>query len=307
MLVLLNPHAAYGRASSIWETVRDELASRVGAFRVVETTTPEDARCAVADAVEGGETVVVAAGGDGTVHEVANALIRTDGAREVALGAVGLGSSNDFHKPYRRDAFIGGVPVRVDCEHAGPRDVIRLSVEPPEGAKTVSYAVLNASIGITAETNAVFNDAPPFVRAARTLSIDAAIVAAMLTTLARFRDIPCRLAIDGADEGIRSVSNLGVIKSTHFAGSFTYDTPLEPDDGLVSVNLCERLTRFQAVATLAALGRGRFRGRPKTTSWTARHVAVASEEPFAVEMDGEVERARSVEFSVLQKGIRCCR
>jgi len=307
VLVLLNPHAAYGRALRAWGTVRNELESRVGAIRVVETVCPEDTRTAVADAVDGGETAILAAGGDGTVHAVANALLATGGAREVALGAIGLGSSNDFHKPFRRDAFIGGVPVLIDCEHAEPRDVIRLSVESPEGESAILYAVLNASIGITAETNDVFNHPTSFVRAARGLSMNTAIVAAMLTTLATFHDVPCRLVVDGRDEGVRSVSNLGVIKSAHFAGSFTYDTPIEPDDGLLGVNLCERLTPFQAVATLAALGRGRFEGRPKTTTWTARRVSVVSDDAFALETDGEVEQARSVDLSVLRKGIRCCR
>jgi diacylglycerol kinase family enzyme len=307
VLVLLNPNARYGGARAVWDAIRDELASRAGPFRVVETDAPEDVDGAVEKAVADGERVVVAAGGDGAVHRVANALIRSESGRAVALGAVGLGSSNDFHKPFRPGAFIGGVPVRIDCEGAAPRDVIRLSIESPDGTRAVVHSVLNASIGITAETNAVFNDPTPLVRAARRLSVDAAIVAAMLTTLATFRDIPCRLVIDGSDQGLRSVSNIGVIKSPHFAGSFTYDTSIGPDDGMLGVNLCEGLTRFQAVATLAALGRGRFTGRPKTASWTARSVTVEGERPFALEMDGEVTQAVSVEFDVLHEGIRCCR
>jgi diacylglycerol kinase (ATP) len=307
VLVLLNPHASYGHARSIWESIRDELSSGMGPLQVVETLSSDDVNRAVLKAVSGGERFIVAAGGDGTVHQVANALLWADRGRNVTLGAVGLGSSNDFHKPFRREAFVGSVPVRVDRSRATPRDVIEVSLETAGGAKATEYAVLNASIGLTAETNAVFNEPTQLVRLSRRVSIDAAIVAAMLTTLSTFHDIPCRLFVDGADEGARSVSNLGVIKSPHFAGSFTYDTPIRPDDGFLGVNLCERLSRFQAVATLAALGKGRFRGRPKTTSWTARRVAVQSGRPFALEMDGEVRKAVSVEFNVLSEGIRCCR
>jgi diacylglycerol kinase family enzyme len=307
VLVVLNPRASYGRARTLWEGVRDDVQARAGALRVVETTSPEDVARVVREAVAGGERVVVAAGGDGTVHQVANALLAVEGGGEVALGAVGLGSSNDFHKPFRPEAFVGRVPVRVDPEGCRPRDAIRLDVEAPDGTTHTRYAVLNASIGITAETNAVFNDATPFVRLARRLSVDAAIVAAMLTTLATFRDVPCRLSVDGTDEGRRLVSNLGVVKSRHFAGSFTYDTEIGPNDGLLGVNLCEDLSRLEAVAMLSALARGRFRGRPKTASWRARRVAVQGERPFALEMDGEVTGARAVEISVLPEGIRCCR
>ncbi len=122
--------------------------------------------------------------------------------------------------------------------------------------------------------------------------MNAAIVASVIETIATYRDVECRLTIDGADAGTFLVSSLGVIKNPHFAGSFCYDTPIEPDDGKLGVNLCERLTRFQVLATLAALSRKRFSGRPKTRTWIGERVLVEGARSFALETDGEVTRAR---------------
>jgi diacylglycerol kinase (ATP) len=307
VLVFLNTRASYGRAAKRWASVRPEIEGRAGRFETVEIETPGRVTAMLRESLARGEHAFIAAGGDGTVNLLLNGLMEVGAPRETSLGAAGLGSSNDFHKPFRDEAFIGDVPVRVDCARARACDVIRVDYEDAEGRSVTRHAIINASIGITAEANAAFNHPSRFVRAARKLSVDAAIVASVLETLATYRDLECRLTIDGLPEGTFPVSNLGVIKNPHFAGSFCYDTPIEPDDGRLGVNLCERLTRFQTLATLAALSRRRFRGRPKTRSWIAERAGVACERSFALETDGEVVRARRAEFSVLPKRIRCCR
>jgi diacylglycerol kinase family enzyme len=307
LLVFLNSRADHGRAGARWHAVQGEIANRALGFEIEETTSLEGIVGSMRRALERGERVFVAAGGDGTVNLLVNAMMELPEETGAALGAIGLGSSNDFHKPFDRRSLIGGVPVRLDRERAMPCDVIRVDFERDDGASGTRYAIINASLGITAEANASFNAPTRFIRAAKKLSVDAAIVASVLHTLATYRGVRCRIAIDGAEVGAFSVSNLGVIKNPHFAGSFCYDTPIEPDDGFIGVNLCERLTRFQALATLAALKRRRFRGRPKTRSWVARRASAAGDRVFALETDGEVVHARSVTFSVVPKGIRCCR
>jgi diacylglycerol kinase family enzyme len=329
VLVFLNRRASYGRAASRWETVRPALEKRAGEFDVEEVGSPESVAGSIGHALARGERTFVAAGGDGTVNLLVNAIMMLDGgdlarpddgggpdAREatgdpqdgpgIALGAVGLGSSNDFHKPFGRDSVVAGVPVRIDHSNARPCDIIEIDLEDDEGNRARRYAIINASLGITAEANASFNAPGAFVRAARKFSVDAAIVASVLGTVASYRDIGCSLTLDGSYTGDFSVSNLAVIKNPHFGGSFCYDTPIAPDDGQLGINLCERLTPLQALATLAALRKHRFLGRPKTRSWIGTRVSVRGDRTFALETDGEVVRARSAEFGVIPKAIRCC-
>lgn len=305
MIVFLNTRAGYGRAASKWRRVRGGLEQRAGTFDVSEVTSFDAVAEQLRDRAARGENTFVAAGGDGTVNLLVNAIMTLDDPSAVVLGAVGLGSSNDFHKPFAAASFINGVPVKVDRANARPRDVMRVDYESDDAAAT-RHAIINASLGITAEANASFNDPSAFVRAVRALGVDAAIVASILETLVKHRDVTCRLIVDGTDAGVFEVSNLGVVKNPHFAGALCYDTPIEPDDGRLGVNLCAGLSRFQALVLLAALYRGRFRGRPKTRSWTAERVRVEGDRTFALETDGEVVPARSAAFSVLSGRIRCC-
>lgn len=305
-LVILNPRASYRRAATSWDRIRPFVEARVGDVSVVDAVSPDIVDEAVASALAAGERMFIAAGGDGTVNSVAAALLTAGRSGDAVLGAVGLGSSNDFHKRGDPGERMDGVPVRLDRSLARQQDVIHIDHEDESGRSGARYAVLNASIGITAATNACFNEAPGVVRLARRLSMDAAIVASVVRTLATYRDIPCRLCVDGKDEGTFMVSNLSIIKNPHFGGTFCYDTPVEPDDGRLGLNLCWGLNPFQALATLAALSRRRFAGRPKTRSWVAASVSVEAGYAFALETDGEVNRVRSARFTVMERALTCC-
>lgn len=342
--VFVNPGATYGRGRERWRLVEAELRARVGEFEVEDLPEPDApapgagrgrgsaGRLAerLAELVGAGERQFIAAGGDGTVNLLLNALMALPEGTEATLGAVGLGSSNDFHKPFDESAALAGMPARVDFERVVECDVIRIDYEAgarggggrrggnagrPDkergadagGQRQTRYSLVNASIGVTAEANARFNNPTPFVRAARRLSVDAAISAAVLSTLAGWRDITCGLALDGGEAEMVSVTNLGVFKNPHFGGTLCYDTPVAPDDGRLGVALCEGLTALETIATLSSLRRGRFRGRPKTRTWIARTVAVTADRVFALETDGEVVHARRAEFSVVPRRVRCCR
>lgn len=306
MRVFLNPGATYGTGVARWRRLEGELHERVGEFEVEEldvTSLPER----LSEAVARGERRFVAAGGDGSVGALVNAMMTLPEDADVTLGAVGLGSSNDFHKPFDASSLIAGMPVAVDFDGASERDVIRIEYKRKDGGSRTVHAIVNASAGVTAEANAAFNEPNAFIRAARAISVDAAISAAVLTTLATYGDLTCALSVDGGEAEMVSVTNLGVYKNPHFGGTLCYDTAVGRDDGRLGVGLCEGLTRLRTVATLSALRRGSFSGRPGTRALVAREVSMDADREFALEADGETVRATGARFSVDQRRLRCCR
>ncbi len=129
-LVLLNGHAGGGLARDRWRLLAAELAPLFGGTPTVLDHT-HDWPGAVAEAIRAGPALILAAGGDGTVHRVANLILsvpRQTGL-QVVLGAVGLGSSNDFHKPPCGRQCIRGTPVRCRPNLARPQNVLRVSFQ----------------------------------------------------------------------------------------------------------------------------------------------------------------------------------
>jgi diacylglycerol kinase family enzyme len=306
--VFLNPQSHHGRGWARWRRIEGELLRRLPAFALEEIASPEELPHCVASALGRGETRLIAAGGDGTVNLLLNAIMASPvAAHEVTMGAIGLGSSNDSHKPFRPEAFVRGVPVRIDFDNASLTDGIRLEYEQPDGRRDTRFCLNNASVGITAEANAFFNSRPAWLRAVHRVSANAAGMAAALRTLLTFRGVSCRMtAADGGEQAL-AVANVALLKNPHVSGSFCYDIPIQPDDGQLGIAVCEQLSLLETVRMLVALRRHRFQGRPKTSSWLASAFSLSSECPFALELDGEVVQARSVRCTVVPRAVRYCR
>ena len=302
-LVLLNPGCNYATGRSRWNRVETELRARIGEFDVEELRSEGEVKEQVRGALARGVRDFAAAGGDGTVNLVANALLEL-GERGVVLGAVGLGSSNDFHKPFRKEDAVAGMPARVEFARARPVDVIRIEYGPEP--VTSRFCLLNASIGVTAEANAFFNTRTTLIKALQCVSPDLAVTAAALRSLFTFKDIPARLVIDDEPALDLPITNLGIIKRPNFAGSLKYDTEIAPDDGRLGINATYGLSLLGRVAALTALSSGRFQGRPNTLCRHGTDVRVTSEREFAVELDGEIVRAHAARFSVVPKAIEVC-
>jgi diacylglycerol kinase (ATP) len=296
-LVLLNPNARRGRGRARYAAVKahvDELFDT----RVVETEPSGNDR-PIRAALDDGIRTFIAAGGDGTVNAVIDALVRLRGAialDDLTLGAVGLGSSNDAHKPVKRK--IAGIPVRIDARLAVPRDVGIARWDGGERAFLVS-----ASVGVTAAANALFNCEDNVLRLLKRWWVDGAIVWAAVRTIATWRNISATLVVDETSSAI-ALTHLGIAKTPWLTGGLHYDTPVEP--GRFAVNLCESMSRLRTISTLAALARGRFVGLPGTRSWSVPRASVVLGEPCDLELDGEIFRASRVSFELLRERIRLC-
>ncbi len=92
---LVNPNADLGRA---WRTVADlkPLLDEFGGADWAGTVYPTHAITLARQAGEQGYNLVIAAGGDGTVHEVINGLMQVPAESRPCLGIIPLGSGNDF-------------------------------------------------------------------------------------------------------------------------------------------------------------------------------------------------------------------
>jgi diacylglycerol kinase family enzyme len=304
-LIVLNPMARHGSAGRRFSRVRPLLEERFRT-KLVETDPGQAWRAAVKTALEEGIRIFIAAGGDGTVGAVASALVaerRSVPLGEVHLGAVGLGSSNDFHKPVQ--TRYGGVPLRLSMGTAAPQDLPRVLYTDETSVQREAIFVVSASLGATAAANAFFNRGDALLRGLKRGWVGGAILYAALRTIARHRNLRARLRFP-AEERETALSNLSILKTPYLSGSFSYDTPIDPAGGRVAVNLCEAMGRWGLVRALAGLARGRFLGRPGTRHWMAESLEVELDAASDLELDGEVVRARRLRIDVLPERIWVC-
>jgi len=303
MLICLNPRAGFGRSARRWSRLQPQL-SNLAEYVVEETGQGFDA--ALSQHLRRGERFIVAAGGDGTVHQVVNCLLALpEREREsVCLGALALGSSNDFHQPRNTSRMLAGVYSRIERRLAIAHNVVQCVWENAGHARTEHF-IANASLGVVADANRVYDRSRGLVALLKRLSIDLAIGYCAVSTLFRAPNRRLRIAVDGAwSEHV--VSNLGVLLNPYFAGGLRYDTPIDVTGPQMCVQLCENMSRWRKLRTFAALARGKFRGLPGTRNWWCQSLRVEADEPFVLEMDGELREMTSVEMTLRKGALLVC-
>ena len=175
--VIVNPAAGRGRARQEWPGQAAALRDAGVSFEVAETREPGEA-VGLAERAAREVDVVVAAGGDGTLHEVVNGLLRA-GTR-ATLGVLPLGSGDDFVKMLPpRD------PVeRLTHGTARPYDAGRIV------AGATRYFANGMDIGFGAHGAKNMTKVPPFLTGL------GAYLGALALTLVRYPRLEVRLQLD---------------------------------------------------------------------------------------------------------------
>lgn len=305
MIVLLNPNAGGGTAAAKWRRFVAAMPPLGEPVDLQYVKHRQDFPALVAAAAGKGERHFVAAGGDGTVDDLLNALLGLPLAlrRDAILGAVGLGSSNDFHKPVEKAA--NGVPFRMEFDQARPRDVGRALMR-NSGKTDLRYFCINASVGITAYGNALFNQPDRILRWLKSHTNGSAITYAALKAIFKYENMPMSVELASGERTTVSLTNLGIVKNPHFSGSLRYDVPSKYNDGLFHLCAATGMGLLGRLHLLWSLSHGVFNGIPGTMCWTAPSLTMESSSPFAVELDGEIRSATRVEFSIIQNCLKVC-
>jgi diacylglycerol kinase (ATP) len=313
MVLLLNPQSGGGRAAKRWSTIRRTILDRFGAFSeiVLDGDTPAGSGNAldaqVARFIGLGERQFVAAGGDGTLNALVNSIMRLrdiEGLPPVALGAIGLGSSNDFHKQ-RQGPSTPSVPFRIQFDRARMQDLGRIDARSDAGPVR-RYFIVNASLGVTAEGNVVFNGCSGIIGGLKRMNTGSAIAWAALSAIARHANAEVHVSIDGSAERPILLSNLAVMKNPSISGGMRAVMQVSPDDGRLGLWIEEDLSRPALLKLFFDLNTGRFRPNGRSTVATVRSLRVRGAEPFAVEFDGEILYTDDVHFTLLPRALEVC-
>jgi len=332
--VIANVTSNSGKALRRWEKVQIALkhlessSSRVNQFEfeVIETRSIAEGKAAVDRAIELNAKSIIAAGGDGTINAVLNALMDPDTDRpklDCALGAIGLGSSNDFQKPFNERLDLAGFPSKINSEDTSAVDVGKASYIDISGVTHNQYFILNSSVGFIAKGNAFFNTKNKLLMALKRVHVETAIIYTAMVNLIKFKPIEVALSLDGQDPEMLTAVNISILKKRHVAGGMSYDTPIVSDDGMFDVNVFTEMNQFEFLKSVFNLYQGKFLGQAKTKHWRASEVTIKRANrksnnvsylstaapltaPFHLELDGEVQLVREVKYSVIPKAIKLC-
>ena len=290
LCVIFNPKAGRQRAARRLEGLRRRWG---GAADFWPTRGPGDATELAEKAALAGYRTVAAAGGDGTVHEVANGLLRA-GQPEVHFAILPIGSANDYAHSLGMD---GSQPPP-----AGVREVdVGLVSDPTTGRER--YFVCCLGLGLNGAVT---------LESRRIHRLQGLALYGLATVRALWYHYACPLMdlrID--DEPAWSVPTLMLsVLLGRREGGFVLAPDAQLDDGLFDYVHAGCLSRWEVLRFLPKLAAGGPpKDHPKVRLGRCRELRLHSQAALTVHLDGEFfarpeDNVRDLEIRLLPRLLR---
>ena len=264
--IILNPIAGRGRGARVEPELRSLLKSEGIDFDLVRTAGPWHAVELAERAVSDGFEPIVAAGGDGTMHEVVNGLMAASDAGETGtLGIIPIGSGSDF-------AHTVGVPpnLRAACQqlahgHERVVDVGQITM-PGQGTR---YFDNTLGIGF----DAVVTVEALKVKWLRGMALYLPVV---LKTVFLSLKVPrATIEYDGQALTLPALM-ICVANGPREGGGFFVAPQAQPDDGLFDLCITREVSRLAQLGLIPHFIKGTHLDLEPVTMARARRVTLSS-------------------------------
>ena len=298
--IVLNPMADMGSA---WRVARDlrSITEEHGGVDWSGTVYPGHAITLAKQAGEQGYDMVIAMGGDGTVHEVVNGLMKLPPEKRPILGIVPVGSGNDF-----------GHILNIS---QNPGEALRqaLNGEP----STVDLCMMTDEHGRTEyfdNTLGVGFGAMVTIRSHRVPVLHGFMIylfAVIQTILLDHVPITMRIKAD-EQEWEQKVKYLVVCNGPREGGGFLVAPDAKVDDGLISYVMITDVSRPMMFRIVPEVMKGTHVRFKQVRQGTCKRFSLTADRPLYIHADGEIfsgpgTNLRKLDFEILPDALKVVR
>lgn len=280
ILVILNPVAGKGKAGERLPEIKRLMDAHGLAYDIKPTERPGHATSLAESASAEGYSVVVAAGGDGTVNETVNGLMaaKVAGKAMPALGVLSVGRGNDFS--YGAD-LPGDLEGCIDVLAGGVRRPLDVGLVRGGDFPGGKYFANGIGVGF---------DTIVGLEAAKMKHVHGfmAYVFGALRTFILYPVAP-EVRISWEDSSMSLASHqISIMNGKRMGGTFFMAPWAENHDGRLELCMAGRMNRREMIDLMIRYTRGSQVGHPKITTASAASFRIeAPNGGLVVHADGE--------------------
>ncbi|MHB8653336.1 MAG: diacylglycerol/lipid kinase family protein [Terriglobia bacterium] len=296
IIILFNPSAGGGKARRVLDEAVDVLRRGGVEPQILESRSSQHLIELARSAREENPDVVVAAGGDGTVHYVVNGLFPGD----VPLGIIPVGRGNDFARglgiPFNprqaANILLKGNTREIDLAQ------VRGEADPSQKGDTrsVVYACIGG-VGFDSVVNRYANDR------ARRIHGRLAYLWGILRCLKFYRAQPLEIISDARNYS-GEIMFAVVGNNTSYGDGVKMTPHARLDDGLLDVCIVPRMNKWELLRWIPNAYRGTHIAHPRIIYFQASRITLRSAARLELFGDGEFLQEVPATIEVMGRALR---
>lgn len=301
VIFIINEHAGGGKGRAVWESVKRELTIPYKSFfttyaghasqisrEIVEYMNFEpiqlqdDQQALSMSKLQQNDVLIIAIGGDGTVHEVIEGAA---GYAHVQIGAIKAGSGNDFARGYA--VFTGAAPIEQFIKdkrmNTDKKDLGQIHIN---GEKQQSF-VNNAGIGFDAYITTTVNHSKlkSWLNRMKLGSLSYMLVT--IWAIFTFKRFNASLECEGNKYEFQDVWFISICNQPYFGGGMKISPRSRSNDGKLEVVVVHQLSRLKLLLVFVTVFWGKHERFKEVTILPSNQFTIKLDMPTSCHVDGE--------------------
>ncbi len=240
-------------------------------FEIELTKAPQHATQLTLEALDKSYKNIVSVGGDGTLNEVVNGIMKSENSKDVVLGLLPEGGGNDFARNFNLSDNINDAVEKLLDFNTRAIDVGKIEDKYFINALGIGF---DARVAIISNKIKYLNGLPRYLYA-------------VFRALISLETVKAELKLDSCtlSDPFLLVS-IGNGLST--GGGFLLTPEARTDDGLLDICLINKVNRRRILSLLPSAIKGKHLKEPEVILHQSRQIEITTSEPLPIYYDGEI-------------------
>ena len=289
--IIVNPTAGRGEAGRSIPKIRTALGAYASQWTWLFTKGSGDAETFAREAAGRGDTLVVAVGGDGTLHEVANGVLGSD----TAVGLIPFGTGNDVARAL---GLFGSLEQACAAITGGRTMAVDVGVVEGDGTNGQRHFLVLAGAGFDSRTAQRVNSGLRWIKGA------AAYVLGAILTLRTFEPFDLTLTIDTGEIIKTKAMFVSLANTANTGGGMILAPGASVTDGQLDICVVSKVSKRVLLYELGRVFKGNHVLNPAVRMVKTASATVTAEPPQPLLIDGEVIGSTPLKVGILPGALK---
>lgn len=267
-IFIVNPVAGKGKGIVAGKIIEEYCKSIKVDYKVIYTTKKGDAKKISSLYADNYDNIIYSVGGDGTLNEIVNGMAYSN----ASIGIIPVGSGNDFYKN-----LLNNNTNKIDLGMVNDR-----------------YFINVASLGLDAEIAKFANEIKGYK-----IPNDMIYILSIIKNCFAFNGIEV-----STENLLKKLTMITVCNGKFYGGGFKIAPNADLNDGLFDILEVSLLNKLETVKLLSKLVTGNHLKQKKINFYRADNVKYYSDLTLYCNIDGEIIKGNSFEFSLKKDSIK---